>query len=90
MRNITLEASGLVIKGAGFLTDVFLTSTGKDGRAILHDGRNTDGEKIVTVRNSDGCDGNFKPTTWPRFTSGLYLELTGTDATVNIGWRDSP
>lgn len=87
MRNCYLEASSIVVKGRGYVTDLILSDTATGGKIILYDGYNDKGKKIGTFSVGDCLTIAFSLKTYIEYETGLYAVLSGTAATVNIGYR---
>lgn len=75
-----LSTSQLAVNGPGFLTDIKIITDGtNDVTVTLYDGINTGGKDIF-YQKVYGTD-NVGGWNWPhplRFTTGIYLSITGT------------
>ena len=87
MRNDFLSASAIIVKGSGFVTDIFLSDTATGGKLILYDGRNDKGKVIFTGSVGDNLSVSVNFSTYPHFENGLYAVLSGTAPTCNVGHR---
>ena len=87
MVNRHIEATTQIVKGHGFLTDAFISSSSNDGHVIIYDGTNTNGEVLVNIYVGTNYSADFSPRTWPKYNVGLYAVVSGTNPKVNIGYR---
>ncbi len=87
MINEVFTETQIVTKGHGCLTDLALTSSVAGAKAILYDGVDTSGKIVAQLYDGDNLFAQFTPKTWPKYNSGLYLVLSGTNVSVNIGYR---
>ena len=89
-RGESLGASGQMIKGAGIIDTVVLASGGDAATAILYDGQDATGKRLLKI-----CciADDSKPVNFERklcFHNGLYVALTGTAPVLSATIRDMP
>lgn len=88
MLNVSMNASGVVVIGKGYVTDCIISADGADATVSLYDGKDTAGKRIgkFIIPNGYSLPLTFK--TYPRFDYGLYVEINADTTFVNIGCRD--